>query len=394
MRRYSTFSMLVAVAALGGSAVVGAQDARVRRQERIVIPHELILELQKLAREAFGEDAFRNLSRELGRAMRDITLELGHYSVRSEGGAAVQDRDFRAEQTDKQTRTLAIGASGALELKNVVGNITVKAGGPREATVEIVRVSRGRTDADAKLGLERVTSEVTTRADGASVHANYPDDRRPPYSVSVSYNVTAPAGTRLNVHSITGDVTITGIKGEMEAFTVAGALEISQAGAIESARTVTGNLTISDVQSDSAIETGTMSGSVRLSNIKAKRLIVGAVAGAISAREIQAAGAEVNCMSGSIEYSGAVSASGRYEFQSHSGEIRLGLTGNFDFEGRSFGGQIDADPALGLKVPAAAGKAGVGRLRQSSLKGTIGTGGAFVEATTFSGQIWIGRKLK
>ena len=384
--------MLVASAILGGSGAAGAQDAHIPQKHQVVIPQELMLEIQRLAREAFGEDAIRDLTREIGRAMQDLGHGMGHFTGSPFAeGAFDQDKDFRAEQTDRQTKTLAIGANGALELKNVVGSITVKAGGGREATVEIVRVSRGRTDADAKTGLERVTAEVTTRGERGSVTVEYPDDRHPNYAVSVALTVTAPAGTRLLVQSITGDVTVAGIKGETSVNTTTGAVDILQAAELTAAHSVTGKIVIRDSQGD-ALDIGTMSGPVQLTNIKARRLEISAVASTVSAKDIQAGGAEITTMSGHIEYSGSVVSGGRYEFQAHSGEIRLGLSGGFDFEGQTFSGQIEADPALGLKAEPQRQNTGFGPKRQS-LKGTVGGGGAFVEATTFSGHVRIGRTL-
>ena len=392
MRRFQIVPVLVASAILGGSAAAGAQDARIQQKLQIVIPQELMIELQRLGREAFDEDALRDLSREISRAMQDVGRGLGHFtSTPFTEGAYAQDRDFRAEQTDRQTKTLAIGANGSLELKNVVGSISVKAGSGREATVEIVRVSRGRTDADAKTGLERVTAEVTTRGDRGSVTVEYPDDRHPNYAVSVSLNVTAPAGTRLLVQSITGDVTIAGIKGETSVNTTTGAVDIMQAAGLTAAHSVTGKIVIRDSQGD-ALDVGTMSGPIHLTNIKARRLEISTVASTVSAKDIQAGGAEINTMAGQIEYSGPVVSGGRYEFQAHSGEIRLGLTGGFDFEGQTFSGQIESDPALGLKAEPQREHTGFGPKHQS-LKGTVGGGGAFVEATTFSGHIRIGRTV-
>ncbi len=391
MRRFQVVSIIVAAAILGGAAVVGAQSERSQKRT-VVVPQEVIIELQKLARDSFGDVAWADLSRDLTRVMRDLGRELGHIGGDVVGhGLLVQDRDFQFEQTDRQTKTLAIGASGSLELRNVVGDISVKAGGTGEASVEIVRVSRGRTDADAKRGLERVVADVSTRGDRGSVVAEYPNERRPNYAVSVALTVTAPAGTRVSVHSVTGDVTISGIRGVTSVNTTTGAVEISQASALASAHSVTGTLTIRDSEGD-AVDIGTMSGQVRLNNVKARRLEVSAVSSGISARGIQAGGAEVTCVSGSIEYSGPVVAGGRYEFQAHSGEVRLALTGGFDFEGQTFAGQVDADPSLGLKPQAGTERAGFAP-RRSMVRGMVGGGGAAVEATSFSGHIRLVRAL-
>ena len=154
---------------------------------------------------------------------------------------------------------------------------------------------------------------------------------------------------------------------------------------------MTGKLVIRDSQGD-ALDIGTMNGPMQLSNIKAKRLELTAVTGNISAREIQAGGVEASCMSCEIEYSGGLTSGGRYEFQAHSGTIRLGLTGGFDFEGQTFSGQIEVDKALELKPEAQSQPAGLG-MRRKSLNGTVGGGGAVVEATTFSGDVKLGRTL-
>ena len=70
--------------------------------------------------------------------------------------------------------------------------------------MEIVRISRGKTEADAKAGLEKVAVDVAVRGERATVETKYPEDLHPDYAVSVAYNVTAPAGTKVSLDSIGG----------------------------------------------------------------------------------------------------------------------------------------------------------------------------------------------
>ena len=152
MRRFQIVPVLVASAILGGSAAAVRPGHAHPAEAPIVIPQEVLIELQRLAHETFGEDALQG-SEPRDHAARCRTSAAGwdtSAALRSPTAPSIQDKDFHVEQTDRQTKTLAIGANGSLELKNIVGDITVKAGGGREATVEIVRVSRGQTDADAK----------------------------------------------------------------------------------------------------------------------------------------------------------------------------------------------------------------------------------------------------
>lgn len=294
-----------------------------------------------------------------------------------------QSRDLKVEQVDRQTKTAAIGPNGDLTLKNVVGDITIKSGGGRDVTIEIVRTSRGRTEADAKLGLEKVTAEVTVTGERALVATQYPSDRHPEYAVSVAYAVTAPVGTGVTVSTVTGRVHVSGLKGDVSARTISGTVELVSCARVSAARTVSGSVTLTDVQSDGDLEVESVAGDLRLVNTKARRVTVSVVSGTISARDTQTDGATLSSMSGNIEFSGSVTPKGRYEFRAHSGNLRLGLLGGFDLEARTFSGRVETESGLGI----APGD------NQKSLRGVAGNGGAAVVATTFSGNVWVGRKL-
>ncbi|HUF47043.1 MAG TPA: hypothetical protein VMM93_04445, partial [Vicinamibacterales bacterium] len=68
-----------------------------------------------------------------------------------------QRGSFRAEVVDRATHRVRVPAGGTLVLTNMVGDIEVRAGTGPEVRVDVVRVARGRTDADARQGLAGVT---------------------------------------------------------------------------------------------------------------------------------------------------------------------------------------------------------------------------------------------
>jgi len=195
---------------------------------------------------------------------------------------ADQSSSFKAEQTDKQVKTLSIGASGELTLKNIAGDITVKTGSGKDVSVEIVRTSRGKTDADAKTGLERVVAEVTVRGERGSVTTKYPDDKQPPYAVLVAYNVTAPAGTQVDIDTISGNVRVTGVQGEVNAKAVSGLIELTTCARVSSVRTISGTLTLTDVQNNTVMDVSGVSADIRLTRVKVPKLTVGVVSGTIA----------------------------------------------------------------------------------------------------------------
>lgn len=373
-------------------AQVQAQIDQIRTQiqthvhERIVVSQDLVDRINQIIQTTVGAQVAQDLSRELGRTARDIGRSVD--SLHAVPGSAVdQNRNYTFEQTNKETKTLAIGANGDLNLKNIVGDITVKAGSGRDVTVEITRVAKGKTDADAKLGLEKVVAEVSTSGQHGSVTARYPNDLHPNYAVSVAYNVTAPAGTRVTIESISSRVVVTGMQGEVDANTISGAIDCTSCARVGTMHTVSGNITLTDSGSDSKIDVGSASSSVTLTNIKAPRVSASVISGRIIAHGIQTESASLGSLSGDVEFSGTVVAKGRYEFNAHSGNVRLALTGGFDLEGKTFSGTVEADPALNLTTTVPAGS------NKRSLRGTSGGGGAAVVATTFSGNVWVGKTL-
>ncbi len=330
-------------------------------------------------------DVQREVLDEIRRVIRDVHVALPWIDDVVGAGWSGQDREFRVEQTDKETRTLALGPNGSLELRNVSGPITVTAGGGRDVTIEIVRVSRGRTEADAKSGLTEVTVEVDHRGERARVNARYPQRRgRSNYSVQTTYTVTAPPGTHVTAGGFATDVTLKGIKGELSVNVVSGAVTISGASRIASARTLSGRVAISDVEGDGNLSVGSMNGEVTLDRVKVRQLSADNMTGSVTARDITAESVSLKTMNGPVEYSGGISRTGRYEMQTHNGGIRLVLSGGgFDLEARTFSGQITPDPGIEIRNVS---------VTRTSLKGTVGSGGGVLIATTFSGNVVITRK--
>lgn len=299
------------------------------------------------------------------------------------GAAPVDAQDFRAEATDRQTHTLAIGANGSLELKTVSGTITCVAGTGTSATVEVVRRARGRTDADAKLGLADVQALVDHKGERATVTAVYPSNRRqPPYSVEVSYVVTAPAGARVSASTVSGDVSVRDVRGDVSAVTVSGDVMVTGASQVSVAKTVSGDISLVDISSTGGIGAGSVSGNVRIRQVKAAQISVESVSGEIELTSATTERATLKSVSGDIRYAGTIARGGRYEFQSHSGDVRVGAGGpaGFELQASTFNGSIRTEPATVLRAATSSSR---------SLRGTVGDGSAVLVTTTFSGDIAI-----
>lgn len=318
-----------------------------------------------------------------------------HRDVHAAREAMAHQRNAgRQEETERTTRTLKIGSSGELDVTNIAGDIVVTAGGGNEATVEILKTARARSSDEARQMLSLVTVEVDERGSRGEIRARYPRERQRinprNINVSVAYTIRAPGGTRLNVRTVSGSVSVTGIKGDLSLESVSGTVTIAGAAQISSAKSVSGNVVISDTQVDGSIDAGSVSGNVQLRGVEAGRIDLGSVSGNVVLEDVAAGRADAQSVSGDVSYSGTLAKDGRYDFQSHSGEVRLAVAGKSGFEvtASSFSGSIRSDLQLGDR----GGDAEDRRGRRRSLRGVYGDGSAFVSLTTFSGSVLITRR--
>jgi len=320
---------------------------------------------------------------------RDAIRTVVRAKVESAKVVRYQGRD-REEQTERSTRTLHIGSDGEISLGNIAGDITVTRGSG-DATLEIVKTAHGRTADDAREMLALVGVEVTERGTRAEVRAQYPDDRerrnnRRNINVSVAYTVTAPPGTRITATSISGSIKVADIKGDLTLTSISGGVRVANAGRIAAAKSVSGPVEIVDTEIDGSVQAESISGDIVLRKVRARRLELSVVSSNVMMQDLQCERVEAHTISGDVEYRGALAKNGRYEFSSHSGEVRIVLSGDTGFElnANSFSGVVRSDLPLTLR--------GRDPGRQRALHGTYGDGSAVLDVTTFSGRVVISKR--
>lgn len=383
MRRHKVVGWAMAcVAILSLTTLTSAQEIRVR----VKVDRAVVDEVRAAIQDAIDSDVGREIADAIRDAARETRRTIPELARIADAAAAGwQDRNYRFEQKDTETKTLQLGANGSLELRNVSGNMTVTAGSGRDTTIQILRTSKGRTDADAKLGLDRVKVEVDARGDRATVEPKYPNENRPPYSVNVDYTVTAPAGTRLTIKSVSGNATVKGINGEVSVDVVSGEIRVTDAGNVSSVTAISGDVQITNASVNGSMNVSTVSGTMTLDQIKCRRLSGSVISGEVHAKDIACDNAELKSLSGSVDYTGALAKSGRYDLQTHSGNVHVTVTGSvgFELQASTFSGQVRLDPPLQLQRST---------LTRKSARGTVGDGSAVVTATAFSGDVVITKK--
>jgi len=306
----------------------------------------------------------------------------------------IRESQSGPQQTERIARTLKLGANGELDLANVAGDITITRGTGNDVSLEVIKTARGRTDDDAKDMLQLVQVDITERAGRVDVKTRYPDsdemrrNGRRNINVNVVYNVTAPAGTRIRAHSISGSVIARDIKGDLSLDSVSGNVRVTNGGRIGTAKSISGNVEISETDTDGALAASTVSGNVNLRRVKARQLEIGSISGNVVLDDVDSPRIEGQSVSGEVRFAGPIQRSARYELTSHSGSVQVVVAGGagFEVEATSFSGSVRSDLQL-----ESTGAGGPGR-RNRSLRGVFGDGSAVLDLTTFSGNIVISKR--
>ena len=130
----------------------------------------------------------------------------------------------------------SLQSGGSFELQNVNGPVEVQ-GWDRDA----VEVRAVKTAKHHESDLDRVTIEVSAKADSVSVTTHYPQDEG--VEVAVEYLVRVPRGAHVeHVGTINGTVSVVGVDSIDDLHTVNGNIEVYDGGGNVHAHTTNGNI--------------------------------------------------------------------------------------------------------------------------------------------------------
>ena len=195
------------------------------------------------------------------------------------------------------------------------------------------------------------------------------------------FEIVVPAGIRVSARSWSGSVSVKGVRGDVETRTQSADVEIRDAGRID-VESLSGDVSIHGVSGESMIHT--VSGDIALGGARGD-VEIETVSGDIDLQDVVAKQIRTHTTSGDVEFSGQILPDGRYEYNTHSGEIRLVLPASVGakLSVATFNGSIDSDFPITLQ----AGDHGNKRLNF-----TLGQGTARITAETFSGDITLTSK--
>jgi hypothetical protein len=278
--------------------------------------------------------------------------------------AAQRDSRDSDEIRSRIDTTVALSSNGTVDLSLVSGEIVVTSWDRNEVRVHATS-ERGILRFDASPS--RVTLGVRSdrgRLGDTRYEVTIPRSVRL-VAQGVSGDVSTRGGSDVEAHSVSGSVEVVDATGKVTIESVSGDASAQRVGAGVKASTVSGELTLSDVTGD--VDANTVSGDIILDGVKSSFV-------------------RTNTTSGEIQFAGTLDPKGRYEFNSHSGDIEIAVPGGgATLDVHTFSGDVESDFPMTLQPGARSGERGKG------MQFTIGGGGARISAQTFSGDITIER---
>lgn len=293
-----------------------------------------------------------------------------------------------AEVTGSFSRTVRLGRDGTLDLENIAGDVVITGGRGSDVRIEAVRRMRTPSETQARRLLQQLRIDVVQRGGNVEVRTQYPRVRSA--SGEVAYTIAVPASANVTVRTMSGDVRVSNLNGELRAEAVSGDVVAASVRRVRLVKTMSGNVQLTDGESDE-LTASTMSGDVVVNNLKGRLFDLQSVTGSLRLTNVEPDRVHLRSMNGDIEYVGRLSRSGRYEFQSHLGDIRVTPTNNqgFDIQASTFGGSFRSEYALRITEDSAAGARRTG---SRMLRGTFGDAGAAITALSFGGDIVLVRR--
>ena len=307
-----------------------------------------------------------------------------------------QDSRQGPETVDKTTQTFKVGADAALDLAGISGDVHVTGGSGNEIRIEATKRVRHRSPDEAKRLLHDLRVEINHFNGRVEVRSIYP--RRGTYgergiSARVDYVISVPAGASVSVKSISGDLVVSGVRGEVRAEAVSGDVEVSNAANVAVAKTVSGDVLARDIGGATTLVLGTVSGTVIASGLKVRALEAGSVSGDVKLSGMQVERVEAKSVSGSIEFDAPLVKAGRYEFTSHSGNVRVVISGStgFELDADTFSGSVRSDVPVTLRTVSRDEPGGRGTSNRA-IRGSYGDASAILSIRSHSGSVVITRK--
>jgi hypothetical protein len=326
--------------------------------------------------------------------LRPVTLLIASLAVAwlaHPQGAAAQRLEGAFE------RTLAVTGAADLDARSGSGAIRVQPGaaGSVHVAARIKADNSWLAGSDVEQRIRRIEQNPPIEQQGNTIRIGRFADDSLPRNISISYDITVPADTKLAAGTGSGSIEIGAIKGPIEVKSGSGSIEVGRVGGPVLASAGSGSIRVDgasglDAHTGSgSIHAGAIAGPAKASSGSGSITITQAGAGEVEASTgsggITLTGvngaARVSSGSGSVAIEGR--PAGAWSLHSASGGVTMTLPPDaaFDLDARTSSGSIDSVHPVTMTV--------MGKIDKRHVEGKVRGGGPLVQVSCSSGSIRI-----
>jgi hypothetical protein len=296
--------------------------------------------------------------------------------------------DGWVEATEPFSRMFPVGKSATLMLSNNSGNIQVTAASGDRIEVEALKHAWAPNAEQAKRRLADALIEAYVtggRVELRVEHSDRGDGRR----VDVEFNVKVPVDTIVDLRSVSGDIRVTNVKGEVRVQGVSGNLALEGTSRLAAVKTISGGITVTNGGADAQLSLSTVNGDLLVETLTARALDVNSINGDVRINGWSGDRAHIRTLDGDLDLQTSLVKGGRYEIESHSGDVTVSLTeqSGFDLDAQTFSGRIRIDFPVKSEGPIRDTDRG-----PRSVRGTYGDASSSLRLQTFSGNLTVSRR--
>lgn len=275
-------------------------------------------------------------------------------------------------------QTLSVDEPIYLDVTTGSGSITIEAGAvDRVEIVGHVKVGTSwfrRSESNAQELVEQLVADPPIELDGDKLRIGYLKGRGLKGNISISYEITVPATTRVKSGSGSGSMTITDVAEIVKASTGSGRIEIRNIGGVATASSGSGSIRAEGI--GGAFDGDTGSGRIYLSQNAPGDVKVSSGSGSIELRGVVGA-LHARAGSGRISVDGI--QVGTWDIDTGSGSISVDLPDDaaFVLDAESNSGSIVVDHPVTMQ----------GKISKRHMRGEVRGGGDLLKIDTGSGGI-------
>jgi DUF4097 and DUF4098 domain-containing protein YvlB len=291
-------------------------------------------------------------------------------------------------------RTLTVSGPVDMDVETGSGNIVVRAGGSGKVEIHGKIHAGWHMSGDVEQRVHDLEANPPIEQNGNTIRIGHVEDHERLRNISISYEVTVPAETKLHSSSGSGNVHVDGVSGPAEATSGSGNVSLNNIGSEVRARSGSGDIELNSVHGNARVSTG--SGTVHAMGIGGS-FTGSSGSGDVRFEQTAPGDVEISSGSGTIEIKGA---KGAVKAQTGSGNIVAQGDPTGEWKLRTGSGNVEvefpAQAAYDLVAHTSSGSIQTknemtvqGTINPHELHGKVHGGGALVDLSTSSGSIKI-----